>query len=115
MAKQTVNIPLEDDFIIQGDTIPKITFAFAAEDDIDLTGATIKMQVYNKSTAFIDITNSTGITLVDSKTFEIDEVSAANNTFAVGSWTGDLEITLADGTRKTFFRVKYNIDTQYTI
>ena len=111
----TLQIPVEGYYIVQGDTIPKVRVAFDALDNIDLTGATIKMQVYNKNEKFIDIsTTDGGITLIDDKIFEIDEVAKENNTYPVGTWEGDLEITFADGKRYTYLKVQYIILKQYT-
>ena len=115
MAIPTLNIPINDDYIIQGDTIHAIQFAFDALDDIDLTGATIKMQVYRRGEAIIDVSTGNGITLVDDKTFIIDEIEKENNDLPIGTFQGDIEITLANGFRKTYLRVKYTIDKEYTV
>ena len=113
---ETLKIPLGNSYIVQGDTIPKITFQFDPTDDIDLTllGTIIKMQVYNNNIKFIDISNTTdGITVIDDKTFEIDSVDESDNDFPVGTFMGDLEIT-NNYTRFTYFRVAYTILKQYT-
>lgn len=115
MSIQVLDIPLAGNSIIQGDTIPKISFSFDALDDIDLTGATIKMQIYKRDTIFIDISNDSGITIIDDKTFEIDEVAKELNIYPVGKFKGDLEITLASGERITILRINYTILKQYTI
>ena len=49
-----------------------------------------------------------------SKSFKINEISKENNNFPTGSHLGDLEITDTNGKRFTYFRVKLNIDKQYT-
>lgn len=112
----TLKIPISNTanptYIKQGDTVPKIVFTFSDDDDIDLTTSTIKMQIYNGSKAIIDITNDSGITVVSSKVFEIDEITA--NDFPYGKFLGDLEITDANDKRFTYMNVEYTILQQYT-
>jgi len=115
MSIQTLNIHLEGETIVQGDTIHKITLAYEHADDIDLTGAINKMQIYKKGIEKIDIEKGSGITLIDSKTFEIDKVAKEDNNYPVGTFTGDLEITFANGERKTYLRIDYTISKQYTV
>ena len=119
MSLETLKIPAQSaDYkpcIVQGDTIDEITFSFAVSDTIDLTGATIKMQVYQGSHPFIDIETGSGITIVDSKNFKIDKVLAVDNTYPVGSFLGDLEITLASGDKKTYAKIEYTVTKQHTI
>jgi len=112
----TLNIPVGDSTIVQGDTIPKLIFAFDVDDNIDLAGSTIKMQVYKKNDLIIDIgTDVGGITLIDTKTFEIDEVPSTSNTYPVGVFEGDLQIEFSDGTKITYLRIIYTVEKQYTI
>jgi hypothetical protein len=73
------------------------------------------MQVYKRGTAIIDISNGSGITIASDKVFEIDEVAKEKNTFPVGTFPGDLEITEASGRRRTVWRVKYTISKQFTV
>ena len=108
----TLKIPLCG-FIKQGDTIPKISFALSNYSG-DLTTATIKMQIYKGNTKIIDVSNGSGITVIDANNFEIDEVSASNNNLPVGTFIGDLEITEASGDKKTYFNVEYTIIKEYT-
>jgi len=114
MGIQTIKIPIGDTYIKQGDTIPKITVTFADTDVIDLTtvGTEIKMQVYYKGQAFINLSIGAGITVISAKVFEIDTMEALN--FPCGNHLGDLEITI-DGVRFTYFNVEYTILKQYTI
>ena len=114
MGIQVVNIPFEGEYIVTGDTISK-TSVEVIEAGLDLTTATIKMQVYNRSTPIIDVSVGSGITVVSSTVFEIDEVAAIDNDLPVGCFEGDLEITDASGVRFTYFRVIYSIQKQYTI
>lgn len=118
MSIETLKIPIQSStvkpYIKQGDTIPKITFTFSDADDVDLTTSTIKMQIYNGSQRIINITNDSGITVVSSKVFEIDEVSAENNDLPTGTHLGDLEITDSNGIRFTYMNVEYTIIKQYT-
>ena len=112
MSIKIIPIPFEDEYIVQGDTISKTTIK-VEEDGLDLTTATIKMQIYNGNTKIIDVSNGDGITVIDSETFEIDEVP--NNDLPIGKHLGDLEITDEDGVRFTYFRVQYEILRQYTV
>ena len=115
MGIQTLNIPIGDTYIKQGDTIPKITFTFDAGDPIDLTtvGTEIKMQILYRKEAFIDLAVGSGITIVSDKVFEIYEIDKADNTYPCGKHLGDLEITI-NGDRFTYFDVEYTIIEQYT-
>ena len=113
---EILNIPIGNTQIIQGDTIPEILFEFDPTDNIDLSlpNVSIKMQVYNSSNKILDVQNGNGITILTNKSFKINEISKENNNFPTGSHLGDLEITDTNGKRFTYFRVKLNIDKQYT-
>ena len=113
---ETLNIPLSNTAIIQGDTIPEILFEFDPLDNINLLlpNVQIKMQIYLVNTKIIDISNGNGITILTDKSFKIDEVSKENNNLPVGNFLGDLEITDTNGKRFTYFRVQYSIIKQYT-
>ena len=113
---ETLNIPIGNTQIIQGDTIPSILFEFDPTDNINLSlpNVQIKMQIYLVNTKIIDISNGNGITILTDKSFKIDEVSKENNNFPTGKHLGDLEITDTNGKRFTYFRVQYNVDKQYT-
>jgi len=91
MGIETLQIPPEDSFIKEGDTIPEIPFVFAPTDDIDLTGAEIKMQLYLGSIKVLDIETGNGITLVGSKAFNFDKIEAVDNNLPAGLLKGDLE------------------------
>ena len=113
---ETLNIPIGNTQIIQGDTIPEILFEFDPTDNINLSlpNVSIKMQIYNQNNKILDIQNGNGITILTSKSFKINEISKENNNFPTGSHLGDLEITDTNGKRFTYFIVKLNIYKQYT-
>ena len=119
MGIETLKIPIQSTeskpFIKSGDTIPKITFTFGVSDSVDLTTSTIKMQLYSGSEQVFSIDETSGITIVGAKVFEIDEVLANDNNFPEGVLKGDLEITDTNGVRFTYFNVEYTILKQYTI
>ena len=77
MSIQTIRIPLQSvdftPFIKEGDTIKKITFEFAATDTINLTGATISMQLYQDGVETLSIDTTSGITIESDKIFSIDD------------------------------------------
>ena len=98
--------------IVQGDTIPKFLFTVT---NLDLTGATIRMQLYQSFSKIFDVSAGEGITIIDSTSFEIDEVPFAENDFPVGTLTGDIEITLANGQRATVMKVEFTTLKHYTI
>lgn len=115
MSIPLLKIPLNDTYYIkQGDSIGAIEFEFGASDDIDLTadGVVIKMQVYDGTRRFIDISNGNGITITGVKTFEIDKV--VNNSYPYGKFIGDLEILDGGGDRFTYTNVEYTILKEYT-
>jgi hypothetical protein len=110
----TYKIPSKG-YLKQGDTISKKTVTFGGDYSGDLTTATIKMQVYSGSTKVIDISNGNGITVLGANSFEIDEVSGANNNLPVNcQLIGDLQVTEADGTVTTYFNVQYSPIKEYT-
>ena len=118
MAVPILNIPIQSElskpFIKAGDTIQPILFEFEVADNIDLTGATIKMQCYNFKVKVLDLdSDANGITITGTRTFEIDKI--LNNTLPEGDSLGDVEINFADGTRETYFNIVYTISKQYTI
>jgi len=117
MAVPILQIPIQSEtvhpYIKQGDTIPKISLSIP---ELDLSGASIKMKLYSPDGVrkVLDISNGNGITIINSTNFEIDEITAANNTLPAGQLKGDLEITLQDETKKTFCDVEYTIIKDYT-
>ena len=113
---QTINIPTDSRYVLKlGDTIPEILFNFEVTDAIDLTGATIRMQLYLNGKKKLDLDSTAGITIVDSKNFKIDEIPYEENHLPYGKLKGDLEITLADGKRVTYADVSYTITKHYTV
>ena len=113
MSITLLEIPFEEEYIVQGDTISKTSFEFIDE-DIDLTTATIKMQIFDGGTAIIDVSNTDGITVIDANNFEIDEVNAEDNNLPYGVFLGDLQIKDENGKRHTYTRVQYTILEQST-
>lgn len=113
MSITLLKIPFEGEYIAQGDTISKTSFE-VVEDGLDLTEATIKMQIYNGSQIVIDVENGSGITVIDSTHFEIDQVEAEDNNLPVGCFRGDLEITDSNDVTFTYTRVEYSVIKAYT-
>lgn len=103
-------MPLNGCSYFQGDTIPETTFDFVDE-DIDFTDPSVEIvvKVYNGSQLIADYSIDNGITVVDSDTFKIDEVSAANNNFPIGTSKGHLTITNEDGDVFTYLKLQYNV------
>ena len=119
MGIATVEIPIQSDtvkpYIKQGDTINKIVFTFDGGDDVNITGSTIAMKLFaGNGNEVFSITNVNGITIINNKEFEIDEVAKEDNNFPIGKLIGDVEITELDATRKTYFNIEYTIIKQYT-
>ena len=115
MALPIIKIPISDDVTIkQGDTIAKKVCAFAVEDVIDLTGSTIKMQLYLGGVHIYTAVTGNGITNIDAKTFEIDKIQQTVP-FPVGTLKGDLQITDAGGDTLTYFNIELTINKQYTV
>lgn len=112
MSIAVLKIPFDGEYIVQGNTIGKTLFTFTDE-NIDLTTASISLVVYNGNTRFINASVGNGITVIDSDNFEIDEVSATDNDYPVGTFEGDLDITDANGNKHTYMRVEYTILRQY--
>ena len=99
--------------IVQGDTIPR--FLFKDITNLNLTGATIRMQLYQSFSKIFDVSSGAGITIINATSFEIDEVPFEENNFPVGTLTGDIEITLANGQRATVMKVEFTTLKHYTI
>lgn len=112
MSIQLLKIPFDGEYIVQGNTIGKSIFTFNNE-DIDLTTASISFVVYDGNTRFINASVGNGITVINASKFEIDEVSAEDNDFPVGTFEGDLDIVDANGVKFTYMRVEYTILRQY--
>ena len=110
---QTLKVPFEGTYIKQGDTINRILFTADPLDPIVLTGATIKMQLYNGAQKVFDISVGSGITILTAKSFQIDKVEKEDNLFNAGTFLGDLEST-KNGDRLTYFNVEYTVIKEYT-
>lgn len=115
MSLPVLKIPINNDVTItQGDTIGKIELSFDESDDIDLTGAVIKMQLnlggYYVFTAF----TGSGITTIGPKSFEIDAIQQVTP-FPEGVLTGDLQITDTNGNVSTLFAIELTISKQHTL
>ncbi len=119
MSVKIINIPLQSETvkpcIKQGDTISKWSATFGASDGIDLTGATIRMQIYWNSRKVIDVSNGNGITIDNPLKLTIDERPHTETTLPVGVGKGDLEITDSNGKRMTIVDVNYTIIEEYTV
>ena len=111
---KTINIPIGDYEIKRGDTINEFNFAFDVDAPVDLTGATIRMDLYLGNTKVHSITNGSGITLIDTKSFKIDQLEYSDNDLPAGTLKGDLEITDSSGKRLTYVDVVYTIVKDYT-
>lgn len=118
MSVPVLKIPIQSEaykpFIKQGDTIPEILFNVSG---LDLTGATIRLKLYDERQVrkVLDLSTGSGITLLSAITFKIDTIPAAANNLPIGILKGDLEITLSSGVRKTYCNVEYTILKEYTI
>ena len=119
MGIETVRIPIQSStvkpYIKQGDTIPKIVFTFDSGDDVNITGSAIAMKLFsNNRNEIFSITVGSGITIINNKEFEIDEVAKEDNDFPFGKLLGDLEITETNSKRTTYFNIEYTILEQFT-
>lgn len=108
-----INSPSSGIVIKQGDTIPEITFEFT-DLGVDFTTSEIKIQIYDLSKRLLNLSVGNGITVISATTFEIDQIEAVNNTFPIGTFIGDLQITDASGVRETYFNIEYTIVKEYT-
>jgi hypothetical protein len=111
-----LQIPINGGEITQGDTIPEIIFAFGLDDEIDLTGVDIKIDLWlDNCKKVISFTSDSNITIVDTKTFKINEIPAEESAkFPSGLLKGDLEITDTEGVKTTYIEVVFKIRKQYT-
>lgn len=103
--------------IYQGDTIPEMRITFGASDGVDLTGATIKMDVFWGFEKQISITteNNGGITINNNLSFTIDARPHTEPLLPIGEGKGDIQITYANGTRTTLIGIEYLITKHYTL
>lgn len=112
MSISTLKIPFTGEFIKEGDTILETVIDLTNVSD--LTTSDIRMQLKDGNTNVIDISNGNGITVNSATQLTIDEVPYANNDLSEGVYLGDIEITDASGTRKTYFNIEYTIIKEYT-
>ena len=110
---QILKIPFGCEYIVQGNTIPKTLFK-KTSGSLDLsTVQSISLVLYSGSTRVENYSIGSGITVVDSDNFEIDEVASSDNNLPVGDLIGDLDIKDVNGVEKTYARVQYKILKQY--
>lgn len=115
MGIPIIQIPFGDNaFLKQGDTIGEILFEFDDTDDIDLVGANIKIEIYSCGTRVFTMTSGNTITIIDSKSFKINEIPADENVLPIGDSIGDIQITFADGTVYTYCNIQYTVIKEYT-
>lgn len=105
-----VNMPLNGCSYFQGNTLPETTFDFTGE-SIDFTDPSVEIvvQLYNGSQLVANYSIDSGITVIDSTSFKIDEVSSSENNFPIGKSTGHLTVTNADGDVFTYLKLQYNV------
>lgn len=103
--------PGENYHIYQYDTIEEITGGFDDTDPINLTGATIKLIIFDGRNKILNLTseNNGGITIIDNKNFVIDEIPKEENNLPFGVFHGYFIITYANSKRKTLFEVIYTV------
>ena len=111
----TIAIPVSTTCIKQGDTIDEWSITFGATDGIDLTGATVRMQIYWNGSKKIDVANGSGITINNALKLTVDKRDYSEDILPEGIGVGDLEITDSSGDRLTMFNVTYTITKHYTI
>jgi hypothetical protein len=83
----------------------------------DLTTYTAKLQArtqYGAKTAFVTLTNGSGITLGNG-TFTIAFTSAQTNTFPLGRWVYDLEIISSGGQISRVIQGSFTVTPQVTV
>jgi hypothetical protein len=83
----------------------------------DLTTYTAKLQArtqYGAATAFITLTNGSGITLGNGS-FSIAFTSTQTNTFPLGKWVYDLEITSSGGQVTRLIQGSFTVTPQVTV
>ncbi|NRA92167.1 MAG: hypothetical protein HRU26_05685 [Psychroserpens sp.] len=108
-----------------GDTFPKIKFVLGGDWSEDLsTLHRVRCQIYNGNSPFINLDSNAlgGITIIDSNTFEIDEIPCnVTGDYPVGTFRGDLQIEryTAFGQEpvevKTYFNIEYTTIKEYTV
>lgn len=108
-CRTLIKRPLNGCSYYQGNTIPEINFEFVDE-DIDFTDESVEIlvELFNNNQLVTQYTKGSGITVVDSDNFKIDEVDSSANNFPIGTSTGHLTITNADGDVLTYLKLEYN-------
>lgn len=113
---KTISIPPQAEgvcpYIIEGDTIK--SFSLTAPASFDLTGASVKCQLYKDGVLALDLATGNGLTL-SGQVITFDEIPAVDNNLSEGVYFGDIEVTLANGQVITIFRITYTILKEYTI
>jgi len=83
----------------------------------NLTTYTAKLQArtnYGASTAFVTLTNGSGITLGDG-TFSLTFTNAQTNAMPLGQWVYDLEITSSTGKVDRVIQGSFTVTPQVTV
>lgn len=113
MAIPVLKLPIDSTaYIKQGDTIPKLSCSFAAEDVIDITNSTIKVKLFLGTQLVYTASSGSGITHINAKAFEIDNIQQTIP-FPEGTLKGDLQITDANGSTFTYFNIEVEIIKEY--
>lgn len=105
----------------QGDTIKEFIIEFGATSGIDLTNATVRMQVYWNGSKKIDVSNGNGITINNALKLTIDERLYNQDDILLpeGTGKGDIEFTFpvvgGDDQRITLFNYEQTIVKHYTV
>jgi hypothetical protein len=104
---------------IKGDTFDEVAFQLKINDTVvDLTGATIKMQLrksYSDTAAALSLTSvsSAGITITDAVTGQF-KINSQIIDIEVYNYVYDIQITLASGVVKTYVQGGFNITNEVT-
>jgi len=118
MTVPTYTIPPQSEdfkpFIKEGDTINSFTITASA--DFDLTGASVKCQVYDKDGRLVlDLSTDNGGLSLDGQVLTFTEISAIDNKLQSGTHKGDVQFTFFNGKVITPFNIEYVIQKEYTI
>lgn len=104
---------------IKGDTFDEVAFQLKINEEVvDLTGATIKMQLrknYSDTSAALSLTSvsSAGITITDAETGQF-KINSQIIDIEVYNYVYDIQITLASGVVKTYVQGGFNITNEVT-
>ena len=104
---------------IKGDTFDEVAFQLKINDAaVNLTGATIKMQLrknYTDTSAALSLTSvsSAGITITDAETGQF-KINSQIIDIEVYNYVYDIQITLASGVVKTYVQGGFNITNEVT-